>query len=113
MDSNYVAKRAISRAAEQNAKKGRKGGSEAVAREVYRGASELGAGIFDGLTGVVVEPYSGVVRRRRRGDRARDGARPARRRRQARRGALDLANRGVEGVRVAGKVVHDTFQERR
>ncbi|KAH8058684.1 hypothetical protein JL722_5913 [Aureococcus anophagefferens] len=51
MDSNYVAKRAISRAAEQNAKKGRKGGSEAVAREVYRGASELGAGIFDGLTG--------------------------------------------------------------
>ena len=44
-------------AAEQNAKKGRKGGSEAVAREVYRGASELGAGIFDGLTGVVVEPY--------------------------------------------------------
>ncbi|KAK7242850.1 vacuolar protein sorting-associated protein [Aureococcus anophagefferens] len=112
MDSNYVAKRAISRAAEQNAKKGRKGGSEAVAREVYRGASELGAGIFDGLTGVVVEPYraassggdaAAIARATARGLLG-VAVKPA-------VGLLDLANRGVEGVRVAGKVVHDTFQE--
>ncbi|KAH8074243.1 hypothetical protein JL721_1794 [Aureococcus anophagefferens] len=98
--------------AEQNAKKGRKGGSEAVAREVYRGASELGAGIFDGLTGVVVEPYraassggdaAAIARATARGLLG-VAVKPA-------VGLLDLANRGVEGVRVAGKVVHDTFQE--
>jgi hypothetical protein len=70
MDQAYTTKRAFARAAEQNARRGGAAGGIArtpfadsvarrsrVAAEMVRGAHDLGSGIFDGVTGIVVEPY--------------------------------------------------------
>lgn len=128
MDSAYQTKRSVARAAEQNDRRG-KGVSSAnnpsksqladavekrsrVAAEVVRGAQDLGSGIFDGVTGIVVEPYRAVARGGDAVDVMRATARglvgvaikPA-------VGVIDMSNRAVEGVRGPERSRPKLFEE--
>ena len=72
MDSSYQTSRATRRAQEANKARGASSTSTSladsvqkhskVAAEVVRGAQDLGGGIFEGVTGIVVEPYKSISR---------------------------------------------------
>ena len=121
MDSSYQTSRATRRAQEANKARGASSSSTSladsvqkhskVAAEVVRGAQDLGGGIFEGVTGIVVEPYKSISR----GDDAIDVAKATARGLvgvaiKPAVGVVDMTTRAVEGVRTAGKYANDSFQ---
>ena len=120
MDASYQTSRATRRAQEANQNKSQGTSTSLadsvqrhskVAAEMVRGAQDLGGGIFDGVTGIVVEPYKSVCR----GDDALDVAKATARGLvgvaiKPAVGVVDMTTRAVEGVRTAGRYANDSFQ---